>query len=94
MIDREHVLHIAKLARLRLSDDEVEHFTGQLDSIISYVEKLESAPTEGIAPVDTVALLHDALRDDNLVPSLDQESILRNGPQVKLDHFAVPKVIG
>lgn len=94
MIDRNHVQHIAKLARLRLSDDEVEHFTGQLDSIITYVDQLEAAPTEGIAPVDTIAPLHDALRDDIPVPSLEQEAILRNGPQVKLDHFAVPKVIG
>ena len=94
MIDRTHVEHIAKLARLRLNSDEVEHFTGQLASILSYVDQLESAPTEGIAPVDTIAPLHDALRDDVAVPSLDHDAILKNGPEVLHDHFAVPKVIG
>lgn len=94
MIDRDHVLHIAKLARLRLSEEEVAHFTGQLGSILEYVDQLENAPTEGVTPADTIASIHDATRDDVHVPSLDHDALLKNGPQVKDDHFAVPKVIG
>jgi len=93
MIDREHVLHIARLARLKLSDEEVEDFTGQIGSILEYVEQLESAPTEGVEPTSIMAPSHDSLRDDLPVPSLDREAILQNGPMVKEDHFAVPKVI-
>lgn len=94
MIDREHVLHIAKLARLKLTDEEIDHFTVQLGSILEYVEQLESAPTDGVDPTSIMAPAHDALRDDEPRPSLPREEILRNGPEVKQDHFAVPKVIG
>lgn len=94
MITREKVLHIAKLSRLKLTDEEVEHYTGQLASVLSYVEQLETAPTEGIDPGDTIAPMHDALRDDVPVASLPREEILQNGPQIVNDHFAVPKVIG
>lgn len=94
MITREKVLHIAKLSRLKLTDEEVEHYTGQLANVLSYVEQLESAPTEGIVPGDTIAPLHDALREDVPVVSLSREEILQNGPKIVQDHFAVPKVIG
>jgi aspartyl-tRNA(Asn)/glutamyl-tRNA(Gln) amidotransferase subunit C len=94
MIDREHVLHIARLARLKLTDDEVEDFTRQMGSILEYVEQLDQSPTEGVEATSVMAREHDSLRDDVPVLSLDREAILRNGPQVKLDHFAVPKVIG
>jgi aspartyl-tRNA(Asn)/glutamyl-tRNA(Gln) amidotransferase subunit C len=94
MIDREHVLHIAKLARLKLTDEEVDHFTGQLGSILDYVEQLEAAPTEGVDPTSIMAPEHDALREDQPEPSLERDEVLKNGPEVKEDHFAVPKVIG
>jgi len=94
MIDRNHVLHIARLARLRLTEEEVQHFTHQIGSILSYVDQLESAPTDGITPADTIAAIHDADRKDVVRRSLDRDEILKNGPQVKDDHFAVPKVIG
>jgi aspartyl-tRNA(Asn)/glutamyl-tRNA(Gln) amidotransferase subunit C len=94
MIDREHVLHIAKLARLNLTEEEVGSFTRQLGSILEYVDQLDRAPTEGIEATSVMACDHDSMRDDVVAASLDHEAILGNGPQVKLDHFAVPKVIG
>ncbi len=94
MIDREHVLHIARLSRLALSESEVDEFTRQLGSIIDYVNKLESAPTGGIPSGVAMSAGRDTLRDDTPVLSPDRKEILQNGPCVKDHHFAVPKVIG
>ncbi len=93
MIDRKTVLYVAQLARLRLSDEEIDSFTGQLDSIIGYIDQLNSADTEGVEPTCMVAPSHDSLRDDSVVQSLPPETVLSNGPNVKKGHFAVPKVI-
>jgi aspartyl-tRNA(Asn)/glutamyl-tRNA(Gln) amidotransferase subunit C len=94
MIDREHVLHIARLARLKLSEEEVEQFSRQLGSILEYVEQLDHAPTDGVDPTSIMDQEHESMRDDVPVPSLPREAILHNGPLVKDNHFAVPKVIG
>lgn len=94
MINREHVLHVARLARLRLSEEEIESFTSQLGSILEYVEQLNTADITGVEPTCFVAPSHDPLRDDREAPSLDRQEILKNGPSVKKGHFAVPKVIG
>lgn len=94
MIERKHVLHIARLSRLALSDSEVDEFTKQLGSIIDYVHQLENAPTGEITPSVAMSAGRDTLRDDTLVPSPDSGEILENGPCVKDHHFAVPKVIG
>lgn len=94
MIKREDVVHVAKLARLKLSDAEVEDLTGKMGEILGYIEHLNSAPTDGVAATSMMAPEHDPLRDDVPVPSLEQEEILRNGPSVKQNHFAIPRVIG
>ncbi len=94
MINREHVLHIARLARLKLSEEEIQNFTSQLGSILEYIEQLNTADIDGVEPTCFVAPSHDPLRDDVERPSLDPESTLQNGPSVKKGHFAVPKVIG
>jgi aspartyl-tRNA(Asn)/glutamyl-tRNA(Gln) amidotransferase subunit C len=94
MIDREHVLHVARLARLNLTEAEVGSFTRQMGNIIEYIDQLNQAPTDGIQATSVMASGRDSLRNDAERPSLDHEALLANGPQVKLDHFAVPKVIG
>ena len=94
MIDHEHVLHIARLARLKLSEEEVERFSRQLGSILEYVEQLEKAPTDGVDPTSIMVMERESARDDVPVSSLPREELLRNGPSVKDDHFAVPRVIG
>ncbi|NLD98816.1 MAG: Asp-tRNA(Asn)/Glu-tRNA(Gln) amidotransferase subunit GatC [Fibrobacter sp.] len=94
MIDKELVHRIAKLARLKLTDEEAQNFTGQLGSILEYIEQLNKVDTSEIEPTNFMAPLHDPLRDDTVVPSLSHEQILQNGPSVKKDHFAIPKVIG
>lgn len=94
MIDRNHVIHIAKLARLAVSEQEIAIFTGQLDAILAYSEQLNAADTTGVEPTSYVVPLHDPLRDDKEIPSLPREELLRNGPLVKNGYFAVPKIIG
>jgi aspartyl-tRNA(Asn)/glutamyl-tRNA(Gln) amidotransferase subunit C len=94
MIDREHVLHIARLARLKLTEEEIGSFTEQLGSILEYVEQLNNVDTGNIEPTSLMAPSHNQLRADVEVQSLTQDQVLANGPSVKKDCFAVPKVIG
>jgi len=94
MIDREKVQHIATLARLRLSEKEINDFTGQLGSIFEFVEQLNSVDTSSIEPTCFMEPEHDPLRDDIENPSLPVEETLKNGPSVKKGFFAIPKVIG
>jgi aspartyl-tRNA(Asn)/glutamyl-tRNA(Gln) amidotransferase subunit C len=94
MIERKDVLHIAALARLTLSENEVEGMTKQLDSILDYINLLDSADTSGVEASAHMQPEHDPLRHDETTSSLQHEEILQNGPSVKKGHFAVPKVIG
>ncbi|MBN2037196.1 MAG: Asp-tRNA(Asn)/Glu-tRNA(Gln) amidotransferase subunit GatC [Chitinispirillaceae bacterium] len=94
MIDRDTVLQVAKLARLQLSEQEIEQFTVQLGSIFEFVDQLNSVDTSAIEPTCFVEPLHDPLRDDVEQPSLLRDELLQNGPNVKQGFFAVPKVIG
>ena len=93
MIDREQVLRIAELARLRLSEEETMDFTAQLGSILEYVKQLDEVDAGNVPPTCFVEPSHDPMRDDAEKPSLPQEEALRNGPKVKKGFFAVPKVI-
>jgi aspartyl-tRNA(Asn)/glutamyl-tRNA(Gln) amidotransferase subunit C len=94
MIDREQVLRVAELARLKISEEEVTKFTVQLGSIIEFVEQLKSVDTSDVEPTCFVEPLHDPTRPDVEKPSLSQDELLKNGPKVKNGFFAIPKVIG
>lgn len=94
MISREQILKIAKLGKLKLSETEIENFTGQLGSILDFVEQLNKVDTRGVEPTCFMEPPHDPLRDDVEKPSLTPGEILQNAPKVKNNFFAVPKVIG
>jgi len=94
MITREQILKIARLGKLKLSDAEVEDFTGQLGSILEFVEQLDRVDTGAVEPTCFMAPQHDPFRDDVEKPSLSPGETLRNGPKVKNGFFAIPKVIG
>jgi aspartyl-tRNA(Asn)/glutamyl-tRNA(Gln) amidotransferase subunit C len=93
MIEREQVKHIAQLARLVVTDEEIESFTKQIGSILEYVEKLNTVDTSGIEPTDDVAPGRDPHRNDEVQGSMPLEKLLQNGPCVKKGYFAVPRVI-
>ncbi len=90
MIDREQVLHVARLARLRLSDDEVERMAGELSTILDHVEKIEELDLEGVEPTSHVVDVENVLRDDEPRPSWPRERILEEAPDVGENGFRVP----
>ena len=94
MIDRNEVLRVAELAHLKLSDEEVDRYAGQLGLLFEFVEQLKNVDTTNIEPTCFLEPAHDPMRDDVEKPSLPREDVLRNGPQVKNGFFAIPKVIG
>ena len=83
MIDKELVHRIAKLARLKLTDEEAQNFTGQLGSILEYIEQLNKVDTSEIEPTNFMAPLHDPLRDDTVVPSLSRNRFFKMDPVSK-----------
>lgn len=93
-ITREEVLHVAKLARLELTGEEVDRMTGQLDAILSYVAKLEELDTIGVSVTTHTQQVVNAFREDEVRPSLPRERALANGPEQNGETFVVPRVIG
>ena len=73
MIDREQVLHVAKLARLRLTDEEVERMSGELSTILGHIETISELDLDGVAPTSHVVQLENVLRADEPRPSLPRE---------------------
>ena len=90
-IDRELVLHIAKLAHISLNEEEVNLFVRQLGEIIKYIEKLEEVQ-ESAEPYHSTASQQIA-RADHLIPSLQVEEALRNAPEAVKQFFKVPRIL-
>ena len=90
MIDREQVLHVAKLARLRLSDDEVERMAGELSKILEYVETMNELDLEGVEPTSHVVDLTNVLREDVPRPSWPREVVIGQAPDATETGFRVP----
>ena len=90
MIEREQVLHVARLARLRLSEDEVERMASELSSILAHIEKMGELDLEGVAPTDHVVDLQNVLRPDEPRPSMPREDALATAPDPSEEGFRVP----
>jgi aspartyl-tRNA(Asn)/glutamyl-tRNA(Gln) amidotransferase subunit C len=90
MIDREQVLHVARLARLRLSEEEVETMTGELSGILEHVDRIGKLDLDGVEPTSHVVALENVLRADQPWPSLPQEVALRSAPEPVNGAFRVP----
>jgi aspartyl-tRNA(Asn)/glutamyl-tRNA(Gln) amidotransferase subunit C len=90
MIDREQVLHVARLARLELTDDEVERMSGELTGILGHIEKIGELDLEGVPPTSHVVEVTNAVRADEPRPSWPRELILEQAPAVRDDGFEVP----
>ena len=93
-IDLDQVSHVAKLARLGLTQPQLEKLAGQLGNILSYVEKLNEMDTTGVEPMSHALPLKNVLRDDFVQPSLSIEQVLQNAPESEGRFFKVPKIIG
>ncbi len=92
-ITREEVEHVAKLAKLNMSEEELARMTGQLDTILSYVAKLDELDTAGVTPTTHAFSISNAFREDEVQKSLSVDEALSNGPHVNEDAFIVPKII-
>ncbi|OKY75712.1 MAG: asparaginyl/glutamyl-tRNA amidotransferase subunit C [Desulfobulbaceae bacterium DB1] len=92
-ISKEEVAKVAHLARLDLSEQEVEAITGQLDRILGYVAKLNEIDTTDVTPTTHALAVHNAFRDDVVHPSLPRQEALANGPRQNGEAFVVPRVI-
>lgn len=93
MLSREEVQHVARLARLHLSDEELERMREQLDAILAYIDKLKELDVEGVEPTSHAVPLVDVMRDDELAPCLPQETALANAPDRAGEFFRVPRII-
>ena len=93
MISLTDVEAIARLARLHLSDDELERMSVQLDAILAYIDKLSALDVGGVAPTSHAVPLVNVLRDDEVRPSLPQADMLKNAPDRTGEFFRVPRII-
>jgi len=92
-ITMQDVEHVARLARLALSDAEKERMRRELDGILSYIDKLRALDTEGVPPTSHAVPMRNVMREDEAVPSLPQADMLANAPDRSGEFFRVPKII-
>jgi len=90
MIDREEVLHVARLARLQLSDAEIEPMARELSAVLDHIAKISELDLEDVPPTTHVAELTGRLRADEPRESLPREVVLAQAPAVSGDGFLVP----
>ncbi|MCC6800093.1 MAG: Asp-tRNA(Asn)/Glu-tRNA(Gln) amidotransferase subunit GatC [Anaerolineae bacterium] len=92
-IDRDTVIHIAELARLQLTDEEIELYAGQLSQVLSYAAELQALDTEAIPPTASVLPLSNVLRPDEPSPGLSRDEVLANAPRVADYQFVVDAIL-
>ena len=86
------VEHIAKLARLELTDEQKERYRGQLEAILDHVAKLQELDTENVPPTASVSVAQMPLRADESRPGLSKDDLLKNAPEWDDDQFQIPPV--
>ena len=90
MIDREQVLHVARLARLELSEEEIERMAGELSGILEHVDRIAALDLDSVEPTTHVVELSNVLRADEPDPSLPREVALEPAPDPADGAFRVP----
>jgi aspartyl-tRNA(Asn)/glutamyl-tRNA(Gln) amidotransferase subunit C len=93
-ISTDDVAHVARLARLRLTPDELERFTDQLGAVLEHARDVEALDTAGVPPTAHPLPLENVLREDTVVPCLDRDEVLSQAPAVEADRFRVPRILG
>ena len=92
MISTEDVKHVAKLARLELTDEEINKYSKQLDSIIKYVEQMNEVDTTGIEPMPHAIPVYNVMREDVVKYEQTKEELMANAPYEEDGFFRVPKI--
>lgn len=92
-ISREEVAHLARLARLAVTDDELDTFAGQLDVILQAVAQVGEVAAVDVPPTSHSVPLTNVFRDDVVVPGLTREEALSGAPDVEENRFRVPRIL-
>jgi aspartyl-tRNA(Asn)/glutamyl-tRNA(Gln) amidotransferase subunit C len=92
-ISLKDVEHVARLARLELSDADKDRMRRELDGILGYIDKLRALDTDGVEPTSHAVPMTNVMRDDAPCPSFPQTDMLANAPDRSGDFFRVPKII-
>ncbi len=90
----EEVRHVARLARLQLSDEDVERFSSQLSAVLGHIEAIRELGAENLAPASHAIELVNVLRPDEVAPSLDRAEVLGQAPEIESERFSVPRILG
>ncbi len=93
-ISTADVAHVARLARLALTEDELERFTEQLGAVLDHARDVEALDTGDVPPTAHPLPLANVLRDDVVRPCLDRAEVLAQAPSVEEDRFRVPRILG
>jgi aspartyl-tRNA(Asn)/glutamyl-tRNA(Gln) amidotransferase subunit C len=88
------VAHVARLARLQLTDDELGRFAEQLSAVLEHARDVESLDTAGVPPTAHPLPLVNVLRDDVVIQCLDRAEVLAQAPDVESERFRVPRILG
>ena len=92
-VDADTVRRIARLARIAVAEDEVEHLQGELNAMLAFVEQLQEVDVAGIEPMSPVTPMAMKMRVDEVTDGGDAEAVLANAPQSEDGFYLVPKVI-
>lgn len=92
MIGAEEVKHVAKLARLELTDSEVEKYSKQLGDILKYVEQMNEVDTTGVEPMPHPIPIYNVMREDVVKYEQTKEELMKNAPYEEDGFFRVPKI--
>jgi aspartyl-tRNA(Asn)/glutamyl-tRNA(Gln) amidotransferase subunit C len=93
-ISRDEVAHLARLARLALTDEELDSYAGQLDAILGHVSQIQAVDVAGVMPTGNPLKDVNVFRPDTVEPCLSQEAALDQAPKVEDGRFAVPRILG
>src|ERR1700735_3007378 len=93
-ISTDEVAHVARLARLALTPDELERFTEQLGAVLAHAQDVQALDTAGVPPTAHPLPLTNVLREDVVVPCLDRDEVLAQAPDVEAHRFRVPRILG
>lgn len=92
-LSREEVLHIARLARIALTEEEITRLSGQLSNLLEHFEVLQEVNTDNVPPTAQPNDLRSIARDDNVIPSLPPDDVLLNAPRQEDGYFRVRAVL-
>jgi aspartyl-tRNA(Asn)/glutamyl-tRNA(Gln) amidotransferase subunit C len=92
-VDRKMVRRIARLARIRVSDEDVPRLEGELNSILKWIEMLNEVDTTGVEPMTSVVKMSMKMRDDIVTEGRDPSAVTANAPRIDDNFYVVPKVV-